>query len=398
MKIYKAKNEAKNVNPREPAAPGRLYFIDNLRAWLTIIVVLHHISVIYTASTAYYYLEAPGDAPASFLLIFFQMCDQAYFMGLFFFLSGLFTPASYDRRGVKKFVADRLLRLGLPLLAYVVLLNPITCIPLYQMPRSLGGLEGPFAWRMGPGPLWFIVMLLVFDAAYALWRIAARNRRARPARAYPPLKPRDICLFTLGLAAAGYFTRIFIPFGRYFLFFPTLAYLPQYVSFFALGLLALRRGWLFTIPDRYGKRGLIAAAASVALYLLAVIPEFVRSGGAGADAYTGRGTWESGVFALWDSVFSVGISLALIVYFRRYLNRQHAWGKLLQKNSYTVFVIHSPVIVLTAAYVLRGVRAYTPLKFGLAAVICVPLCYAAAWLIRKIPKAVLLLTDGRARK
>lgn len=45
-------------------------------------------------------------------------------MALFFFLSGLFTPGSYDRKGPAHFLLDRSLRLLLPTAVYIIFIVP----------------------------------------------------------------------------------------------------------------------------------------------------------------------------------------------------------------------------------------------------------------------------------
>ena len=363
------------------ASPKRLFFLDNLRIWLTILVILHHLSVIYAANTSFYYLEPTKNGVSIFVLAFFQLFNQAYFMGMFFFLSGYFSPSSFDRKGAGKFMINRLLRLGIPLLLFYFVLSPIASIAFYQMPATLTGATTGFTWRMGIGPLWFIVMLLVFDLCYFLLRIITRNRPKKTAPDISsPLSGWAICGFILALAAVSYLTRIVLPFTEYVLFFPSLAYLPQYISFFALGALASRRGWLQSMPGKYGKRGLAAAMASLILFLIAISAKFDSP-----SAFLGGGTWQSGVYALWDSIFSVGMGLALIVFFRRFFNHQKSFGRSLQKSSFAVYIIHCPIIALMAAFLLNNLHIFPLLKFGLAAVISIPVCFAAAYLIRKIP-------------
>ncbi|WP_181923822.1 hypothetical protein [Streptomyces inhibens] len=45
-------------------------------------------------------------------------------MGFFFMIAGYFTPASYDRKGARPFLRDCLKRLGVPLLAFLLLYVP----------------------------------------------------------------------------------------------------------------------------------------------------------------------------------------------------------------------------------------------------------------------------------
>lgn len=112
----------------------RLFFLDHLRAALTILVVLHHLAVIYGAGAVFYYVEPPGpqDQLAYVLLVVFLLINQAYFMGCFFLISGYFTPGTFDRKGPGAYYKDRLLRLGIPLVAYVLVLSPIASIGLYR--------------------------------------------------------------------------------------------------------------------------------------------------------------------------------------------------------------------------------------------------------------------------
>ena len=368
--------------------PERLFFIDNLKSALIILVILHHLSVIYGANTPFYYLEpARQDTLALIVLVLFQLINQAYFMGLFFLISGYFTPGSLDHKGVALFLKDRLLRLGIPTLIFMFILSPIASIGIYQMPASLTGITTPLTWQQYPnlieiGPMWFAVMLLIFDFGYVAWRTAAKNRAAHPATNPAIPDYRTIAVFILVLALTSYLLRIVMPLGKYLFSFPSLAYLPQYVSFFIIGIIAFHRNWLLTIPNSMGKWGFrVALVATLTLFPIA-LSSSSTSGSPGA--FLGSGYWQSGVYTLWDSTFSVGMCLGLITLFRRSFDRQGKLGRFMYQNAFAVYVFHIPVIVLLAL-ALRGIHIEQLLKFGLAAFIGVPLCFAVAYLVRKIP-------------
>jgi glucan biosynthesis protein C len=182
-------------------------------------------------------------------------------MGLFFFLSGYFTPASFERKGAGRFLKDRLLRLGIPLLVFMFVLNPIAAMGINYVPATLTGLTTPLTWQQYPklvgiGPLWFVLMLLFFDIGYAIWRAVRGKRAAQPESEPGPPSYPTIVAFILALALSSYLICIVWPLGTYVLSFPTLAYLPQYLSFFVLGTIAFHRNWLRTIPASMGKVGL----------------------------------------------------------------------------------------------------------------------------------------------
>jgi glucans biosynthesis protein C len=371
----------------------RLFFLDHLRAALTILVVLHHVSVIYGANTPFYYVEPPGpnDKLAYVLFLLFELLNQAYFMGFFFLISGYFTPGSFDRKGPGTYYKDRLLRLGIPLLAYVFVLSPIASISPYlsPTPADVFHLAPPATWQqfpmaLGVGPLWFAEMLLFFCLGYVIWRWLRRTRVRPTERVFSPPSYLAVSLFILALALASYLMRIVVPLGMEIPIFgfPTLAYLPQYLSFFILGIIAFRRNWFQTIPGPMGRTGLV-----IALVATVVLAPLALSGGA---AFLGHGTLQSAAYALWDSAFSVGICLALLTFFRRFLNHQTRFGRFLSQQAFTVYIIHIPIIVLLAL-AIRGVHLEALLKFALVALIGVPLCFALAFLVRKIPFASRIL-------
>jgi hypothetical protein len=78
---------------------SRLFFGDHLRLVLTILVVLHHVAMVYGASAPFYYAEPPFTDPLAFqVFMIFVLLNQAWFMGAFFLLAGTFVPGSYDRK------------------------------------------------------------------------------------------------------------------------------------------------------------------------------------------------------------------------------------------------------------------------------------------------------------
>jgi glucan biosynthesis protein C len=384
--------------------PPRLFFIDHLRAALVILVVLHHLALVYGGIPPFYYFEPPtGDPLAGLLALVFVLFNQAWFMGAFFLVAGYFTPGSYDRKGPGSFLRGRLLRLGIPIILFIFVLNPISSLGYYLMPASLTGVTTPLTWQayphlLGLGPLWFVAMLLIFSLGYAAWRALTGDQT--PSLPGGPSLPGylRIGVFILALALVSYLVRIAVPLGRQvslfvdFLSFPTIAYLPQYLGFFVLGAVAYRHDWLRTLPRSMGIVGfVIAVVATVALFPIALISLLSAIENASQQLPPfGYGTWQSAVYALWDSAFAVGTCLGMIPLFRRFFNEESRFGKFLSRHSYTVYIIHVPIIVFLA-FVLREIGLENLLKFGLVAVIGVPLCFAVAYIVREIPLASKIL-------
>ena len=365
---------------------SRLFFIDHLRAALVILVVLHHVAIVYGEGVSFWYVEPADKESLAYLVgLFFVLFNQAWFMGGLFLLAGYFMPGSFDRKGSGSFLKGRLLRLGIPLIIWIFVISPISAIGLFlepnpriPVPLTWGSFSQMYPEFIGLGIAWFLALLLIFSFGYAAWRMLRRNRTSSSQNVPSPPSYLGIGIFILGLALVSYLVRIVVPIGRTVLDFPTLAYLPQYLSFFVIGIIAYPRNWFRTIPGSMGVVGfVIALVATIFLFPLAFF------GGLSGE-FLGYGQWQSAVYTLWDSIFAVGMSLAAITFFRRFFNKDSGFGRFLSQQSYAVYIIHPPIIVFLA-FALSGIVLGSFLKFGLLTVIVIPTCFVVAYIIRKIP-------------
>jgi peptidoglycan/LPS O-acetylase OafA/YrhL len=385
-----------------------LHFIDSLRLALAILVVVHHVSLVYGVSVPdFYYVEPPFVAPgivdplAYAALMVFALLNQGWFMGAFFLLAGYFVPGSYDRKGPGSFVTGKLVRLGVPLALFYFVLNPISRLGWWLMPAELTGITsrpswGAYSHMVGVGPLWFVILLFAFSLGYAVWRMLTGKRTASSTS--EPSETREqgpshlgpsylgTGIFVLALAGVSYLLRRAIPIGQAVWEFLTLAYLPQYLSLFVAGIVAYRRNWFRTVSNSMGVVGLVAAlVATVVLFPLAFSGRlFSLELTEAMTLAMGGGHWRSAVYALWDSIFAVGLCLGSITVFRRFLDRESRFGRFLARQSYAVYILHIPVIVFLA-WALRGLALPALLKFVVASVVIVPASFVVAALVRKIP-------------
>ena len=68
----------------------RLFYIDNLRIFLISLVVLHHFAITFGAPGDWYYMESQAGFPEIIPMAMFLSTNQAFFMGMFFFISAYF--------------------------------------------------------------------------------------------------------------------------------------------------------------------------------------------------------------------------------------------------------------------------------------------------------------------
>jgi len=394
--------------PVQAKAAVRLLFVDNIRVFLTILVILHHLMITYAGTGRWYYNEGGADAFTGYAGGWFCSINQAYFMSLFLLISAYFVPGSYDRKGAGRFLKDRLIRLGIPLAVFSWVLHPLFVygglVLAYDLRMSL--------WRfitteyfttygqpvIGAGPLWFVEVLLIFSLVYVLWRLVFRARPPVPAPAAQAqgqtaksgVETRfpgngSIALFALLLGVAGFLVRLVFPMDEY-LFQPLnlqLGFFAQYIALFIVGLIAYRRNWLLSLPDKTGRLWLGIAALFI---LLGVGMQWAMATTVMSGALKNGGWhWESLTYALWESFLCMSMCIGLIYAFRHYLNRRGKLAEFLVPNAYTAYIIHALVITTVALIASDLLPIYPLLKWMVVALVSVPLCFGLSSLIRKIP-------------
>ena len=371
----------------------RLYFIDNLRILLITLVIMQHLSITYGGPGSWYYKEVQADQITGIVLSWHNATNQAFFMGFLFMIAGYFTAGSYDRKGPRRFLKDRLLRLGIPILCYDFIIGPLVAYPLIRT----GAWTSTSSYReylaryysrfhVGTGPLWFVEALLIFATFYVLWRKFAKPS-ARPAQDDRDMPHNlTIVIFTLAVGAVSFAVRIWLPVG--WTFGPLNFQIPffsQYIAMFVVGILAYRHNWLTRVPEATGRLWLWIALILIIVLFPAM---FVAGGAAGGDitAFAGGLHWQCLAYSLWEQLVCVAVVIALLVLFRKRLNHQGAIAKAASASSYTTYIIHTPVIILVAL-ALRHLTLYPLLKFVLVVSVAVSLSFLLANIVRKLPLA-----------
>ena len=353
-------------------------WLDNIRVWLTVLVVAHHCAVTYSDIPLWPYWEQPRDRSA-ILLDVFAGINQTWFMGLFFLLAGFFVPAAVDRRGVGGFLRGRLLRLGVPLVLFSLIVSPIyRYLAWASSPQARGtSLAGYLLTNFDLGPLWFVLVLLIFSLAYAGLRAWLGSRPAGWAMRTPGFGTILGAAVVLGLV--GYLWHIVCPDGTYWpLVGPSPSYLPQYAGAFAVGALAARRRWLQDVSVRTGWLCLPVALLSW-LASVAVLA-------AGGEAASGGGSLLSLAGALSTAMSALSTMTVVLVAFRSWFDRSGPGWRFLSDQAFTVYVVHGAVLVWLGV-ALAGFAAPALVKALVLLVLGAPATWALAWLVRRIPGA-----------
>jgi surface polysaccharide O-acyltransferase-like enzyme len=363
----------------------RAYYIDRLRILLITLVIFHHTTIAFGAMGGWYYITSQtttGVVP--FILSLFTAVDQAFFMSCFFFISALLMPASFDRKGFGKFMKDRLVRLGIPLAVYTLLIHPTL---KFAVCKYLGKTSEPwldFVWITdteypGPGPMWFVLTLLIFETAYALYRRSSkRGVEAKQERRLPSAFAFILFIAGTGLLAFG--IRLFYPLGNNF-FGLQFGYFVLYIAMYDLGIVASRSNWLERFTLRQAWPWFIASLLAIPVFAIVAAsskaPEVMKE-------FAGGMNLRALFYAMWEPVICVGFCFFLLMFFKRYLNKAGNLASVLSADSYTVYIFH-PLIVVGFT-ILSEQTALPPLaRLAFVLILGIPACFLAAHLIRKIP-------------
>jgi glucans biosynthesis protein C len=108
-----------------------MLWIDHLRLFVIMLVVNMHACVTYSHVGGWYITSANEPTLAQKIpFILWQGSLQSFFMGLLFFVSGYFANGSLARHGTGAFLRERLFRLGLPALVFMLLIHPFILVGL----------------------------------------------------------------------------------------------------------------------------------------------------------------------------------------------------------------------------------------------------------------------------
>ena len=353
----------------------RLTYIDNLRTLLTILVIILHAAVTYGSEGGWYYEEPTEDMLAIIPLTMISAIFQSFFMGLFFFIGGYFTPGSYDRKGTWKYLLDRLLRLGIPCLIFYFGVGPLAS---YLAVALLEGGEAVYAPHIGT--MWFAQALLLLGILYALVRGISRSKPESEAKSSFPAV-WQLILGAAAMAALTWLVRYFYPRGTG-MFGMIFGDFPQYIVMFVAGLIAYRQDWLASVETVKQKWFWIALAALILLLPLMMV--LGEDPDLGFDLFMGGLYWQAVAYATWESCMCIVVSLLLLQIFKKRYNAQIKLSAVMSSAAFTVYIIH-PIVLLLASYLLLALPAHPLIKFVLLAVLGIAITFPLAGLIRKLP-------------
>jgi peptidoglycan/LPS O-acetylase OafA/YrhL len=393
-------------------APGYDVSLGYLRAFVTVLVVLHHslvgyaglpVSGHFTGGNMLWRIAPVSDTlhpfPLAGLIVGF---NDAYFMALMFLLSGLFVDQSIGKKGVWAFVRDRVLRLGIPFIFSAVVVSQSAYYFAYLQSGGEPGLSHYLAAWPGigylqTGPAWFISVLLAFDIAAALlyavsprvgrW-IGALGARAdeRPIRFFVLVLVLSLLAYVPlahAVGAIGWTYAIFFNFQTS----RVLNYLLYFLIGIGIGAYGIRNG-LLSPGGKLARRWwlwILIVTPGAFLFASAVVIATLSAKGAARGVLTDIG---SASFVL----LCASASFGWLAVFTRFVKRANPVMDSLRRNAYGIYVVHYFFVVLLQ-YLLLSAAFPGSEKAAMVTIGALALSWLLAAVLRRIPAASRLVGE-----
>jgi len=326
----------------------REYFLDSIRAWLMLLGIPFHISLIYSS-----HMWHVNSAYPSWWLTLFNDFIHAFRMQVFFVISGYFSYMLYLRYPLKRWWKVRVERVGIPMLTAIPLLTLPQFIMLQHVKENTANWHtlSPYdkfntlSWEL-ISHLWFLLVLVILTTI-SLWLFRAIKNNADRLLNDISLGKLSIWFLLLGLAWAAFRRGIFLFYPeilRDALFNFTVMQTLFYIPFFLLGALTFispRLKSLFVTPSPWC---MVGSALAFIAYLLNQ-----RYGSGEGWMYETEAVITM-LMGFWmvNVVFSLG---------HRLLNFQSARVSYFVNASLFIYLVHHPLTLLFGAWITPHIQS-----------------------------------------
>lgn len=361
----------------------RVYFLDNLRAFVILLVIVLHGSMTYMAyAPSWWYVLDPENSLFFTALV---LLIDVPIMLILFFIAGYFALPSLQKRETGLFLKDKLVRIGLPWIFGVLVLAPPTAYLIYysrDVPVSLGQFWMTDFWGVmyQQSVYWFLgILFLAFGLLSLVYILSPALSELKQTVAHPSW----LLLVGFGaLMTAGYLLiNQFYPQDAWthawYLFMFQPLRVPLYFGYFGLGIYAYYRGW-FT-PAGYRPRLAVWLPLFVISGLLYVGYRFIIPSEVQTTLLLKTGN------ALLFNSFCLASLLTGAGLFERYFNVATPFWRSQATNSYGIYYVH-PLILYPLALIFIPVDLPLFLKAGVVIMLAMLLSWAvSAFVLKKAP-------------
>jgi surface polysaccharide O-acyltransferase-like enzyme len=346
----------------------RIHYLDNIRSIIIVFVVIFHAILPYVQACPWWYVHDPPPIPYSFI---FTVLLEPILMPILFLFAGMLTWPSYERKGARFFMKGKVKRLLFPFLLCTLFFSPILPFIRHNLRAAKSGTD-PLGFKsfwlnflksgtkiqsgsastspdIVVNQYWFLMLLFIFFAGFCLFVL--KHRKTSSTLAGRMAKEQSsrlslvgsIMLFCLVLGAIYaliclvFDGNVWVTLGSLWQIQP--AKIHIYLGFFLAGIYIERRNLLSGLLHIVSPTVWFTTAALLtAGYLTTVIKT------AGLPDASMTLVIASRFLRIF---FVVSVSLWLLTFFHRRINKSTLFWRELSGNSYNIYLIHMvPQVVI----------------------------------------------------
>jgi hypothetical protein len=345
---------------------------------MVIFVILFHTAASYSRQVPFWPFHDSSIVAEQGILDILMMYIDVFNMPIFFFIAGFFALPTLKRKGAMKFLKEKILRLGIPLLLIAVLILPFLDYIHYYTQTVNKGIDAinfieywilsilkitefkiglldlstysymtdqfyqRYAWFLSE----LLVFMVVFCFIYVVWNKWIKgNNVTTSIGKYFSSENRTLILIVLGFViGTSYFVvdffsstgTTFFTLGNIIQFQPIK--LGTFVSFFALGIYANSRRWFIDGDPLTSTKTSVLSTIILSIGMIIVGRAYFRD------------TTHSLVLAIGFAFSLSFLGLSLLVLFTslamNYWNKPSIFHQKVAPNSYRMYLVHYiPVMI-----------------------------------------------------
>lgn len=302
---------------------SRLYYMDLLRGLLMLLGVVLHTLAIFSVNSSWK-ISSPESVPYAGYII---SVIHSFRMPAFFIISGFFTSLILQKRSRLSYAKLRLSRLGIPLLFVGVAINIPISFLLDNSPANIGFMSylGKGLWL---GHLWFLSVLILYSMLTGyFWpkisEVLERNNIII-----------NVLIIVVSILSYPILLRIGWRIDLYDIYLYAFAAesIFQYLPYFIIGLMYY---FQFKGGASIGRTKLLVFITFISVCIWKYFPDGV-------------------VGNLLEFISSLMISFSIFSIMSKLMkDRNSPWIKKLADSSYTIYIIHQPIIILLGLYLIN---------------------------------------------
>lgn len=362
--------------------PNRVRYIDSGRALASFAGIIYHVALIFCST----WIISASEQNQIYELKAYTQYINLFRMPLFLFISGYFSMSVLSRKGTKKFLDNRVKRIGIPLVSTMILLNTLQSYVSNYLLYGKHTFDGwisqllPWSSNFSLSHGWYLYYILVFSLVLLLidYKKIITSRIQKLCNYNVYIVDAFFIILTIGISCVGLIVYKIVPTSHELI---DIIDMAMYLPYFLIGYVCyvckdLLERLITNIDKKRAFYFCIMIVVSTAVLLL--MPDSFK--------------YPKFFINLVCRYYSLFIVIYLL---KRFLNKENKVINYMSNSSYGVYILHQPVIIVVGCIYVKYFND-VPKYVGFLSVLCasIILTYFLEWAIIRKTKIGKLLFNG----